>query len=97
MLAVQRLMRVGVLGKRAVMHGFAGQARGAAEVIIGKQRNGPTGTVKLRWQPDYGLFTNNIEGGQSAPMPSAPQPGGPPRMHGGGGQNGKPKNFAPGV
>jgi replicative DNA helicase len=28
------------------------------EVIIAKQRNGPTGTVKLAWLPDFMLFKN---------------------------------------
>ncbi len=29
-----------------------------AEVIIAKQRNGPIGTVKLLWQPQYTRFKN---------------------------------------
>jgi len=32
--------------------------KGVTEVIIAKQRNGPTGTVKLAWLPDFMLFKN---------------------------------------
>lgn len=44
---------------------------GNAEIIVGKQRNGPVGTVKVRWEPSIGKFTNNIEARVgSAPMPT---------------------------
>ena len=76
------------------------EIKGIAEIIVAKQRNGPTDTVKLRWIPQYGIFENLVRGPDS-PMPDAPPPT-PIRRgpgNGGGGQRGggKPMNFAPGA
>jgi len=39
------------------------QDKGIAEVIVGKHRNGPTGTVKLTFLGEYTRFTNHAQGG----------------------------------
>jgi replicative DNA helicase len=37
------------------------EAQGEAEVIIGKQRNGPTGAAHLLFQGEYSRFSNLIK------------------------------------
>ncbi len=43
------------------------ELKGLAEVIIAKNRNGPTGTAKLKWLPEYGLFQNLMSGAEEVP------------------------------
>lgn len=63
--------------------------QGHAEVIVGKQRNGATGPVKLRFDAQYNRFRDaDPEGSVSQQMPAQA----PPPMLGG-----RPKNFAPGA
>jgi replicative DNA helicase len=66
---------------------------GHAEVIIGKQRNGATGTVKLKFDAKHSRFrdpeASEQGGGHINPLPP---PQAPPPMPGG-----RPKNFAPGA
>lgn len=68
------------------------EKQGHAEVIVGKQRNGATGPVKLRFDAQYNRFRDAEPeaGGGGASL--FPPPQAPPPMPGG-----RPKNFAPGA
>ena len=63
--------------------------KGQADLLIRKHRNGPVGELKLKWEAQYGRFTDWQDSAPRGPTPPPP----PTPLHGGG----KPRNFAPQV
>jgi replicative DNA helicase len=67
------------------------EIKGQADLLIRKHRNGPVGDIKLKWQAQFGQFTewqdgpSHGAGASSAGAPVFAAPGG------------KVKNFAPGI
>lgn len=58
--------------------------KGKAEVIVGKNRNGPVGSASLRWESHIGRFSNLEDAQSQNPLPPPP----PSIVR-------RPKNFAP--
>ena len=51
---------------------------GTMEVLLNKQRNGPTGKVILKWDPRFGLFEDHIPQLETSPLETSPPPEPPP-------------------
>lgn len=76
------------------------EIKGQADLLIRKHRNGPVGDVKLKWQAQFGQFTEWQDGFTGAYAGNPSSGGGPvfsPQGGGGGNQGGKVRNFAPGA
>lgn len=65
------------------------EKKGKSTVIVGKQRNGETGDVALRFEGQYQRFRD----ADPEPISPLPPPQAPPSYPG----QGRPKNFAPGA
>lgn len=62
--------------------------KGQADLLVRKHRNGPVGEIPLRWEAQYGRFSDR----QETAAPQGPVPPPPTPIRGGGGA---PKNYAP--
>ncbi|MEM7645297.1 MAG: replicative DNA helicase [Pseudomonadota bacterium] len=64
------------------------EIKGQADLLVRKHRNGPVGELKLKWEAQYGCFSD----WQEQPPPAGPMPTAPTPIRGPGGP---PKNYAP--
>lgn len=76
-----------------VYHADTTTEKGIAEVIVGKQRNGPIGTIKLSWQGQFTKFDNLALG--AIPPPFGGGSGVSTGGYGGGYGGGDGGNFSP--
>jgi replicative DNA helicase len=67
-----------------VYHADTTTEKGIAEVIVGKQRNGPIGTIKLSWQGQFTKFDNLALGAIPPPFAGGGYGGGSSGGYGGG-------------
>lgn len=72
------------------------EIKGQADLLIRKHRNGPVGDIKLKWQAQYGQFTE-WQDGYSNPAGASSGGSSPVFQPQGGSGGGKVRNFAPGV
>ncbi len=61
-----------------------GYQRGLAQIIVAKHRNGPVGTVNVRFRRDLAKFEDLLVYTEDAPAPAAALPGGEPDWNGAG-------------
>jgi len=79
--AIEQDADVVIFVHRPEMYGLESQdgeqTEGLAEIIIGKQRNGPTDSVKLQFVKQYARFENRLQYPREQLLPPPSEPGEP--------------------